>query len=386
MNSFSCSVIGASKLGRLCFVLAAGLVVLACTTVSAQEKLAITADDFVRPVGAYDIYTVTGSDGEVLGELKDVVEERMKFGTTWIMKVLGLFNGNRLSETRVVVTPDRITYYQSDNTSRIQRAYPLPMEVGKTCTYKIGDVTHVVRVMGEETIRTPAGTFKCLVTSVTEDGVPIGKAWLTPGPGSVQMTGVKPRPFTMTLKESKNPKALTPPPGWDLFTNYEPGTDADGVLFSNAELNSFGKGITEPKFDATEGAGGTAGSLRWSYYVEPGDWVQGGVVLTGEFDKTFDLSKYDQISFYVKGFRPGKCGLTINGAPDLMHPKPWVFLPVEYSNEWHKVTINLADHDFSAMDVRKVQSVSLSCLGGENTKGDVVWIDELMGHRKEATE
>ena len=386
MDFFSHLVIAASKPGRLCHFSAAVLVMLACTIVSAQEKLVITVDDFVRPVGAYDIYTATGSDGTVLGELKAVVEERMDFGTTRIMKVRGMFNGNRGSETWVVVTRDRIAYYASDSSSRIQRAYPLPMEVGKTYTYEIGDMTHVVRVIGEETITTPAGTFKCLVSSVTEDGVPTGKVWLAPGPGSVQIKGIKPQPFTMTLKESKNPKALTPPPGWDLFTNYEPGSDPDGVLFPNVQLNSFGKGITEPEFDASEGAQGTAGSLRWSYYVEPGDWVQGGAVLTGGFDKTFDLSKYDQISFYIKGFRPGKCGLIINGAADTMHPKPWTILPLQYTSEWQKVTFNLADHDFSTLDVRKVQSMSLSHLGSEEAKGDVVWMDELTGHRKKATE
>ena len=384
MHFFSCRTINVLKHGYGCFIMAVGLMTLTCLSATAQEKLIITADDLVRPVGAYDIYTATGPDGKVFGDLKAVIEERMTFGTTRIAKTRGSLNGNPVIQGWRVITPDHVSYYPSENSPTTRESYPLPLEVGKTYTYKIGDVTNVVRVTGEETLTTPAGTFRCLVSIVEEDGVPTKKAWLAPGPGTVQFKGLKPQPHTLVLKETKNPKALAPPPGWDLFTNFEPGTDPSGVLFPDAKLSSTGKGVTEPKFDTSEGAQGTGGSLRWSYYVEPGDWVQGGVLLTGSFGKTFDLSRYDAIRFYVKGFRPGKCGLIINGASDPMHPEPWTILPVQYTSEWQKVTINLADHDFSAIDVRKVHSMSLSHLGGEESKGDVVWIDEITAHRKEA--
>ena len=371
-----------AKLIDMKVALVLGLLMLTCCAAWAAESLVITDSDIVSQVGVKTVYTVLGEDNQSVGEFIHSIEGCRRLGDTSMIETQAHFNGNLAGRAWQILRPDSLEFTQGDRT----QVLPLPLEVGKTASFDTTAGAGVIRALQEETITTPGGTFRCLVYTMEENGSPLQKTWFAPGVGTVKSITLKPQRYTLILKELKKPKSATPPPGSIVLVNFDSGNDPNATACPKATWNGFSggpkKGITTPVVDSTEAALDSARSLRWSYHVEEGVWVQCDIVLTGSFGKFFDLTPYDSVSFYVRGFRPGKCAFMVHGKPVRENDEAWVNIPMDYASEWTKVTMDLGREDLSKLDLRNTRALSLGHLGNADDNGNVIWIDEITCHRK----
>jgi hypothetical protein len=126
---------------------------------------------------------------------------------------------------------------------------------------------------------------------------------------------------------------------------------------------------------------GSARSGRWSYNAKEQGWVEGALVLQGSRDKVFDLTPYDSVSFYVKGFRPGTAGFMVHARRLDDGKVSYSIIRFDYTTEFKRVTIDLQQDKLSRLDLRKVHQFNVGHLAG-GTDDNVLCIDEIACHRK----
>ncbi len=357
-----------------------------CGTASAQNGLVIKDADLFSQVGMKTVYGTTGTDDNAGGELVRTVTDCKRIGNMSIITIEAHFNGNLIEKAVQLVRPDRCDFFQSERSLYPKHAFPLPLEVGKSLTYTAKDGARMFKVDSEETVQTEAGTFKCLACLVSEDERIQFKFWLAPEVGIVKAQSLGPQPFTILLKEVKKPTPATPPAGSDVLVNFDLGCDPASIVRPKA---TWGPGDNNSKrhstvsVDPREAALDTTGSLCWSYHVKPGGWTGPRIMLTGSWAQFVDLTPYDSVSFYIKGFRPGKCAFSVQGMAASGKGQEYVLLPVEYTTEWKRVTIDLTSEKLSTVDLRRVILFGGGTGGSEtNDVDNVVWIDEISAHRK----
>jgi hypothetical protein len=169
-----------------------------------------------------------------------------------------------------------------------------------------------------------------------------------------------------------------------LLVNFD---DPTVTLCSNMTLETYvanSNGKSKCVVDTSDGALGSAMSLRWSYRVTGDAWVEASVLLQGSTNRCFDLSPYDSVSFYVKGDRPGSAEFMVHGKAVRQSDQPWVILGFDYTTEWKKVTIDLEPERLSKLDLRRVYKISFAYSGRTGPDENVLWIDEITCRRKSA--
>ena len=90
---------------------------------------------------------------------------------------------------------------------------PLPLEVGKESRTTTDKGLRVVRAEKEETLTVPAGTFRCVVFVLEENGSLLETYWFAPGAGIVQMKTVGPEADVIVKVRHKEESAL---PCWPM--------------------------------------------------------------------------------------------------------------------------------------------------------------------------
>jgi hypothetical protein len=164
------------------------------------------------------------------------------------------------------------------------------------------------------------------------------------------------------------------------FNTGSPASDACPKARFGNHINSGPEGISLSTVDRTQGAADTAMSLLWSYHTNTKTWVQANIMLAGSWNEFFDLTPYDSISFYIKGFRRGQCAFMVQGKPVQKSDESWINTPITYTTDWKKITVKLNRRAFSKLDLQKTILIGLGHQGRDNDD-NIIWIDEITCHR-----
>jgi hypothetical protein len=352
-------------------------------TAWSREPLVIHQRDFPSKIGTRTTYAFTAAGANSQNEVVSTVIESIRLGDIILTKTVTSSRGNQQAPTWSAIGVDGVRFFQEGTTETPQVILPLPLKVGSTSIVEKGGESEHLHVRREETISVPAGTFPCLVCVWEKDGLPVRTWWLSPGVGFVKTKSAN--GFTNVLKALHEPDTTTQNTDSVVLAHFNTGTPTSQAC-PKAGLGSLGsgsEGISLCAVDTTDGAEDTAMSLRWSYHTKNETWVAGHIMLTGSWNEYYDLASYESISFYIKGFRPGRCSFSLQGIPIQDNDESWVNIPVSYKTNWQKRTINLNQKKLSKIDMKRIIKIGFGCLG--RTGGDnVIWIDEITCHRKSA--
>ncbi len=367
------------------FALVSCLLLLMCCSAWAEENLVIKDTDLPSQVGVIDAYTVYGGDGKKAAAFVRIFEESMSLGKIRITRMVIYSDGKEQGTLWRAVQPDRMEDYSASAPQSPTHYLPLPLSVGKTASVNTASGASTIKVAKEETITTPAGTFKCLVCVGFRNGKQTQTLWVSPGVGIVKVMLLKPQQ-TIVLTKHKKPDSATPPPGSVALVDFDSGKGRGTTTCPKATWEATGSDstrISTTTLDATETALNTAMSLRWSYHAENTAWPQANIMLAGSWAEVVDLTPYDSVSFYIKGFRPGECGFSIQGMSLNGKGQEYAFVPIKYTTKWTKVTIELSRRDFAKIDLAKTLLFALGHYGNPKDDGNVIWIDEITAHKKQ---
>ena len=166
------------------------------------------------------------------------------------------------------------------------------------------------------------------------------------------------------------------------FDNYE--NPLKPVVFPQSSWTA-GKGKPEAhsKCDVVcdTGAAGTHCSLRWKYHTK-GTWVNVGLVLTGSWDDSVDLSNYHSLSFYIKGLGARGCRLKFQTSPMVDKDLTSATLTLDVSPQWKRMEIDLEENP-SLENLHLEETFALSFVDSdEKYASNVIWIDEVRLHKR----
>ena len=199
-----------------------------------------------------------------------------------------------------------------------------------------------------------------------------------PGAGVVQIKGEN---VTAVLMSIRKPTTVSSEPNTKVLCNFDSGDPLGSPLFPKGRWRSgFGTDaaniVSSVEVDPLEAALGTAMFMRWRYHIKGTPWIQVDFPLMGSTQETVDLTVYDAISFYVKGLKPGAAHFMVHGQPVRQGDDRYVNIPVDYTSEWKKVTVDLGDARLAKLDLTKASQLSFGHLGSGDD-ANVVWIDEM---------
>lgn len=348
-----------------------------------DEGLVLHEQDLACAVGTKCVYAFTNADGSARGEAVRMVTANLQLGDQRLVKWEGAVNGHPLPVSWRLSCADGLHVFRDGAMDEADVVLPMPLAIGSTWSAGEGESARTLRVVKEETITVPAGTFGCLVCEVAIGGATRETLWIAPVVGVVQMKDGGANGMTTVLVSIHKPAPADSSGDTVTLADFDAGSAAS-ALFPKAQLSPYvgnAEGVSLVTIDSTTGAGGSAMSLRWSYHTKGECWVQAGVLLSGSWQEPVDLMPFDSISFQIKGFRPGRCAFMIHAKPAREGADRWVNLPIEYGTTWSTVTIDLSRDELSALDLHRAAQVGLGALGG-GVDGNVVWIDQITCHRR----
>jgi len=352
----------------------------------AAEPLTIKYADLPLEVGTKRILALSGADGKSRGEVIEVVTENFKLGDAALIKIAQFNQGKRTPDIWCVVTPARLQLFAEGATRKPLMTQALPVKIGQTAKGTPEEGEFIVRVDRQEKISVPAGTYDCLVQVLEVNGKPVQTVWNAPGVGVVQIKGSQ---FTAVLMAIQKPILTATEPNTRLLCNFDSGDPLSSPLFPKGRWHpGYGTGvsnvISSVEIDPTEAAVGTAMSMRWRYHTKGNPWIQTDFLFTGSWQERTDLTIYDSLSFYIKGLKPGGCCFMVHANPVRKGEENFIGIPVEYTTEWKKVTIDLRAAALAKLNLTTAAQISFGCLG-TGDHANVVWIDEMTCRLKDAS-
>ena len=121
-----------------------------------------------------------------------------------------------------------------------------------------------------------------------------------------------------------------------LLSNFDFGDPLVPPLFPKSKWKG-GKGEESAsstcEIEPIEGAAETPFSLKWTYHTK-GTWVNVGLLLSGSWNKSVDLSHYDSISFYIKGRGERGCNFKLQTTPWKGQVLTGAAVPIKITPEW----------------------------------------------------
>jgi hypothetical protein len=350
---------------------------------AAGESLTIRSEDLPFEVGTRRIMAYSRGGGKDRGEVIEVVTDHTRIGEASLVKLAQVLNGRRAATIWCVVTPEKYQFFPEGYTKEPFMSQDLPVRIGQITRAGSGAEASVLRVVRQEKITVPAGTFDCLVQAMEVKGKVLHTIWNAPGTGVVQIKGEN---MTAVLMSIQKPTSVSSEPNTKVLCNFDSGDPLGSPLFPKARWRA-GSGtdaanvICSVEVDPVEAVLGTAMSMRWRYHIKGTPWIQADFALNGSGQETADLTIYDSISFYIKGLKPGSAHFMVHAQPIQQGDRRFVNLPVDYTTEWKKVTIDLGDTRLSKLDLAKTSQLSFGHLG-TGDDANVVWIDEMTCHLK----
>jgi hypothetical protein len=351
----------------------------------AEDGLVLVQSDFPADIGTRTVYEFSSENGKSRGEAVSTVVESIRLGDLVLSKTVTTVNGNPLPPSWLVLSPERVQAYRGGISKEPEAELPLPLQAGVSRGVpKTMPGTGFV-VEKEEALTLSAGTFRCLVCTWRRDGSVTEMWWIAPRVGIVQRRIFGDNPMTVTLVSRHKADSAPPPKHGALLLDFEPSYSSGPSLCPHANWKTYDSkqgAIWISEVDPNEGANGSKGSFRWSYHTEAGVWVQAGILLTGSWQERVDLTPYTSITFWLKGFRPGKCAFVINAAPRQKDGRDYVLIPLDYTTEWSKVTIDLGRDEMLELDLGGTVQLALGYQGQDHDRGNVIWLDEVICHKR----
>ncbi|MCX6910135.1 MAG: hypothetical protein NTY01_19120 [Verrucomicrobia bacterium] len=352
---------------------------------AAGESLTIRSEDLPFEAGTKRILAYSSGGGKDRGEVIEVVTENSKIGEASLVKIVQIVNGQRAATISCVVTPVKFQLFAEGDMKEAFMTQELPVKIGQSFRAGFGADVSVLHVERQERITVPAGTFDCLVQVMEAKGKVVQTVWSAPGAGIVQIKGDN---MTAVLMAIQKPTSVSSEPNTKVLCNFDSGDPLSSPLFPKARWKP-GHGtdktnvICSVEIDPTQAALGTPMSMRWRYHIKGNPWIQTDFPLTGSSPEKVDVTIYDSISFYIKGFKRGGCLFMVHSQPVRQGDDGYVNIPVDYTTEWNKVTIDLRAPALSKLDLTKTTQISFGHLG-QGDDANVVWIDEMTCHLKKA--
>jgi hypothetical protein len=347
-------------------------------------ELTITSENFPLAKGMKSTWAITGCDGNDR-EITTEVSDEIPLGDITIYKLAYIVNGKNEAMGYAKKHKDSLEYYPPAGGQLPGEIIRFPLVKGLAYEYQNSRGKVKVRVEGPEEVNTPAGRFTCLVlvNNMERDSNTVTrKNWIAPGFGSVKSAGqcdprASQKKFVSALKTIQADLSVS-------SFDFEPFVS---TAFARSKWEA-GKGdnnaISVCELDTTTGANGTPYSLKWSYNTKGKDtWVNVGILLNKSWTEPVDLSKYDSISFYVKGAEKKHCTFKIQTGPWKDKKLSSAHFPLELTTEWQKVEIDLKTRtEIKDIDLTKTYTLELVEGAKENEeKSNVVWFDEITLHK-----
>jgi len=354
-----------------------------------QAELTITSDDFALAKGLKTIWSMCGCDGTVLETTTEVCDE-IQLGDITIYKFARIVDGKSEPSGYAKKSKEALEFYPLTGGQMPGGIIRFPLVKGKAYEYQNIRGKVKMRVEGQEEVNVPAGKFMCLVIvqETAKDGNTVtGKSWIAPGFGIVRSIW----PCAPQAKEKEMVSVLKTIQMGELRISNFDFDPLVSVAFPNSRWRAD-KGDKDAfsvcDIDTTTGAAGTPFSLKWSYKTRATDantdmntWVNVGLLLSGSWSESVDLSRYNSISFYIKAAAKKHCTFKMQTGPWKEKRLSGVCIPLELTPEWQKVVIDLKTRpEFKDVDLTKTYTIELVD-GSKEEISSVVWIDEIMLHK-----
>jgi hypothetical protein len=348
-----------------------------------SAELTITSEDFPLYEGMKSTFSVSFCDG-IAREVTIEVCDEVPLGDVTIYKNAYALDGKRAVGVGEYVkkSKESLERYSLTGGQLPQVMIRFPLAKGTTYEYQSTYGKAKAWVEGQEEVNTPAGKFMCLVfvQEMERAGTPARiKHWIAPGLGVVKTVAP-----CGPGAEQKEVRVLKNIQTGAVISNFDFATDPLVPSVFPKSRWKAGKGGEEAfsacELDTTNGAAGTAFSLKWSYHTKD-TWVNVGLLLSGSWDKSVDLSQYDSISFYIKGSTERGCNFKIQSAPWKEKVLTGAEIPLKLTSEWQKVVIDLKTRpELKDINLTKTYTIELVDWDKEDAS-NVVWIDEIMLHK-----
>jgi hypothetical protein len=172
------------------------------------------------------------------------------------------------------------------------------------------------------------------------------------------------------------------PAGVDVMCTFDGGNPLGSPLFPKA-VWSGRSGLpgraSVVDIEPIGGAADTPFCLRWTYHTK-GTWVSAYMEPSGNGAEPVDFSRYESMSFYIKGLSEGECAVSIRAKAAEGDRVIMVHVPINVTTKWQKIEIGEGTQQLDAIDASQIYFFSLGAYD-EDEDSNVIWVDEIMLHR-----
>ncbi len=350
------------------------------------EELVITSADFPVEVGTRTTIAITSAAGQPVGQVKLAVIGRRALGKTTLFREAVTFGQMRVRDSWLSKSDDEIAGYSSFGAEHPSWKCRLPLKAGLTYEYRSDSGLARVRVEGPVEIEVPAGKFNCLVCVEERqeaDGTRRKQTlWVAPGVGIAKLEVAGERGFTLSHVDRQGPRVVEVPAGSDVVSTFDVGNPLGSPLFPKAVWSGrcgLPGRVSDLDIEPTGGAAGTPFCLRWTYHTK-GTWVSAYMEPSGNGSEPVDFSRYESMSFYIKGLSEGECAVSIRAKAAEGNQVIMVHVPIQVTTKWKKIEIGEGTPQLEAIDASQIYFFSLGVYD-EGEASNVIWVDEVMLHR-----
>jgi len=343
-------------------------------------KVVITADNLPMAVGQRRMFTVATPAGQQVGELGLTIIGRRTVGANTLYRHALRFGAMRIHDVWIAVGDAGVVSYDSFGATLPDNQYPLPLKEGMAFEYESTKGKVRARVVGTEAVEVPAGKFACLVIVREKEAggrKKTEKEWMAPGVGMVKAAG---EGYVIALTRAEAPPKPKPEKGAVALNTFDTADPLRSPLFPRAVWTGLagepGRSSVVDIEPFLGGADGTPLCLRWTY-TTVGTWASANISLGGDGRTPVDLSKYEGLSFYIKGLLERPCAVTIHTKIG-DEERSMVHIPIQVTTEWKKVVLTPeARQEMDGVDPSQVYTISLGDAAGDEGAANVIWLDEI---------
>jgi len=343
-------------------------------------EIVVTADGLPLAVGQRWTYAIATPDGQPAGELGVAIIGERTVGGNTVYREAARFGTMRIHDFWVAVGDVGLVFYSSLGAALPEDKCPLPLKEGMTFEYESTKGKVRARVVGTEAVEVPAGKFTCLVIERQREAngqKQTEKEWMAPDAGTVKATG---EGFVMTLSRIEAPAEPKPEDGAVAFSTFDTPDPLRSPLFPRGVWNGMGGqpgiGSVADVDPFVGGANGTPFCLRWTY-ATVGTWASVSLAPGGDPWSPVDLSKYEGVSFYIKGLIERPCSVSMQAKAADGEGNRFIHIPIQVTREWRKVVLRPDTHpQLNEIDTKRVYIVGLGD-SSEEGAANVIWIDEI---------
>ena len=360
------------------------LVLLGGAVCWAAPDIVIRGDDFVE-VGRKTTLAFVSADGATLATMRWALIGRTTLGKLSVYRQATFINDRRVEDIYATVTDQEIAAYRPCGGPAPDWKVRLPLRKGMAYAYQSSMGKVKTRVEGPEEIEVPAGKFTCLVyiqELESEGRKRVWREWFAPGVGTVKFTMPGRQGLAVVLTSLTKGGRRAPQPGAVVLSDFDAGDPLASVLFPERRWEGAAgspQAVSTCDIEPVDSAAGTPFSLRWAYHTKA-TWVNAALVVADRSPKPLDLSRYNSISFHIKGLTGRSCRFKLEAPGAGRGGRGSAEVPVKVTTEWQRVVIPLKTQpELRGADLTNVYTLEFVD-SHEQFASNVVWIDEVMLH------